>query len=1394
MLGEPGSGKSYELSKLRNRLNSLNGNDNIHYCDLRSVGNESHFEERVFNNTIVQPWIEGDYNLFILLDSFDESYLRSGVIATLLADRLEEFPLERLFLYIACRTGYWPNSLTTQLSDIFSDGVKILNLAVLRKNDILHAANQDLQDHPSRNATDFIQKVENLHGISFAVRPITLKALIEQYKRTNNIRANRRELYKSYCNYLCSESNLRRRDARLDIRYTPEQKYLASSRFAALSIFSNKPYFWSGDEVNDIPDNAIPLSILRQGQENISGQNFGITEQCVIETLASGLFITIDNMCEWAHWSFMEFLASEYINQKEIPLEQMLNLILNPFDHKVIPALRGLVAWLCTSKEEIFDLILAQEPEILIQSDLAIFPDNTKESIVQNIFDQYEGSSLEIRLFDLANYYHNLNHPNLTNQIRTALQNPEYIHGVKLLAIKIAEKCNLFSLTSFLIELALDEDINYQIRNFACYTLEVFSSEMHLQGSSIEEIEQLIPLALTDDLGEDRYDLKGYCLNILYPEHVTFNQFIEHFPEPIQGYGGDYFRFLVQNFVTKLPEHNIGDALIWIRENLANFDQFSIKYDISEEILEKSLNYISNSELITELGLTISYLITNNYLLREIHHRTTFRDQINQNQELRRNLITKVVHNIPNEERFLIHLISNVLLQENGIFNIQRNQRLIDLIHIDDLDFLVQEVQSSDDHEYKEKLAWIINRIFPRDHSQDDLAFKLYRTEDVFRQYFIFWFGPIELGSEEEERMREEFRREEEIQQAIERSGSLRESTQHQAIAPDITDRIENCLNRFEQGELDMWWRLNILLAVNENGYYVSFYDYYPNITQYPGWINSSEEIQQRIITASKRYILEADPHTDDWLREDTIHRPAYAGYRAIRLNYEYDNSFLHNLSADIWRKWVASVLYFKFIQNTAINIEVEKNIQVELLELSYTHAGEEFNHALKNFIESQARDPLDLALLDRIGPIFNDQIALIIQNIILESPIEIQIKGQLINFLLSYDYQPTIDYVLQLLSNPNLEDEHHEQETILATKALISHLPNEHWNVSFSLLQDHTELGRRIISELADINHFSNAVLNLINEQNLSDLYIWVFTHFPEDEDIPLTGMARFLTNRDFITSFRDEIINTLERRGNFDAVSALQRISMEIPAIRNNISYRIIRAQEIARLNTWEPPKPQEIYMLFHNTSARIILSGKQFIEVIIESLHRLEDKLQGREGYHPIAINYWHHQGDRRFCPFYEEDFSDNIKNHLMADLTREIVINREVVIDPTSRPDIKIDLINPDALFQANRSITVIIEAKGSWHNELNTAMESQLFRQYLLPRGYYYGLYLVGWFTSQYCDPDCTRCSDTPGGYHSIEELSDYLINQAEELSQGGITILPCIIDCSLNEIRTGNYR
>ena len=380
MLGEPGSGKSFELVKLKQELTStlIEQEDYVHFVDLGSVGNEIHFENRVFNNSIINAWLTGTYNLYIVLDSFDECYLRADVVAGLLLDKIRGYPIERLYLFIACRSGYWPNSLSVQLIELFNTNLIILNLIILRKIDIQNSLDQELVNYTDRSTTDFIEKIESLDGVPFASRPLTLIALINQYKRMGDIRVNKKELYKSYCIYLCSEINPMRRDAGLAISYTPEQKYIVAARFAALSVFSNKPNYWTGEEINEFLSDAIPLSILRQGHERASNQQFDITSDCVLETLACGLFNTLGDTYKWAHWSFMEFLASEYINLKEIPVVQVLNLIKNPIDNKIIPSLRGVVAWLCTSNEDIFNMIINQEPETLVTSDLALFPDDRR--------------------------------------------------------------------------------------------------------------------------------------------------------------------------------------------------------------------------------------------------------------------------------------------------------------------------------------------------------------------------------------------------------------------------------------------------------------------------------------------------------------------------------------------------------------------------------------------------------------------------------------------------------------------------------------------------------------------------------------------------------------------------------------------------------------------------------------------------------------------------------------------------------------------------------------------------------------------------------------------------------------------------------------------------------
>ncbi len=77
LLGEPGIGKTVALEKFIQDFNSEEGE--ILKVNLSGIGNVTHFNDMIFNRAKFQDWRIGDYDLYLLLDSFDECFLR-GVL------------------------------------------------------------------------------------------------------------------------------------------------------------------------------------------------------------------------------------------------------------------------------------------------------------------------------------------------------------------------------------------------------------------------------------------------------------------------------------------------------------------------------------------------------------------------------------------------------------------------------------------------------------------------------------------------------------------------------------------------------------------------------------------------------------------------------------------------------------------------------------------------------------------------------------------------------------------------------------------------------------------------------------------------------------------------------------------------------------------------------------------------------------------------------------------------------------------------------------------------------------------------------------------------------------------------------------------------------------------
>jgi hypothetical protein len=110
-------------------------------------------------------------------------------------------------------------------------------------------------------------------------------------------------------------------------------------------------------------------------------------------------------------------------------------------------------------------------------------------------------------------------------------------------------------------------------------------------------------------------------------------------------------------------------------------------------------------------------------------------------------------------------------------------------------------------------------------------------------------------------------------------------------------------------------------------------------------------------------------------------------------------------------------------------------------------------------------------------------------------------------------------------------------------------------------------------------------------------------------------------------------------------------------------------------------------------------------------------------------------------------------------------RGVIFHREVqVTHPASaalgrRTDVHVNAVVPhrDA---AAEILTTIIEVKGCWNPDVETALETQLADDYLGATGNRYGIYLVVWFEGERC-----RGRDPTGTMQALEDHARELAHQ-----------------------------
>ena len=557
LVGEPGIGKSHAMGAAQKAIDDKirKGSDKALWLDLRSFGSEDRLVRQLFESRVFQSWTKAKHCLHLFLDSLDECLLRIDTLSALLIDELSKYPVERLYLRVACRTADWPEGFEQGLRRLWgTDQVSVYELAVLRRKDVIEAAEANNLD-----AGAFLSEIDRAQAVPLAIKPITLGFLLNTYRRIRALPSTQLELYFEGCRLLCDETSKSRRDARLRGTLSAKQRMAIAARIAAVTVFANRFAIWTGVEQGDVPDVDTTVRELSGGNESVGGNQFEVTEAAVRETLGTGLFSSRgSSRMGWAHQTYAEFLAAQYLIQHRMTRPQMMSLIVHASDRegRLVPQLHETAAWLSRMEPDVFREIMKTDPEVLLRSDVATADVRDRAALVDALLSLYVQEKSFGRDLEIPSGYRKLDHPSLAEQLRPYICDRTKGHVVRRVAIEMAEASRLQTVQHELVDVALDPSESISIRLEAASAVAMIGSR--------EAKAKLKPLA-KGEAGDDPEDrLKGWGLKAVWPERLTAKDLFGLLSPPKrESFIGEYQTFLTHDLLEHLEPSDLPTALEW---------------------------------------------------------------------------------------------------------------------------------------------------------------------------------------------------------------------------------------------------------------------------------------------------------------------------------------------------------------------------------------------------------------------------------------------------------------------------------------------------------------------------------------------------------------------------------------------------------------------------------------------------------------------------------------------------------------------------------------------------------------------------------------------------------------------------------------------------------------
>lgn len=1343
LLGEPGIGKTTVMEDLRDLQQKSvdDADDALLYVNLNEYGDESRLIRDVFESECFAAWIRGQHVLHLFLDSLDECRLRITQIATIIKNRLQQISahLPRLRLRIACRTADWPDTLEQAFQDMWGeDTYGAFELSPLRRKDVQVAAEAQHLD-----AAQFLSELARTETVPLAIKPITLAFLLESFRDGGQLPASRRELYERGCKMLCDEWNPDRRNPGEAGALSAEQRLAVASRIAAVSIFCRKPTIVTGPVPSNMAEEEIHASDLVRGDETTGAGSFDVTNDALQEAIGTGLFNARGpQRLGFAHQTYAEFLASRYLASHHMETDRKLSLLRHPDDPNgfIVPQLTETAAWVASNDKGILNAIVKCDPQVLLRGDAASLTDVERQMIVEALLLALHERRANDRDWDLHRQYGKLKHDGLADQLRPWITDSTKHYTARDTAIDIAEACKLGELQDTLVNIALDQSEVLRLRDNAARTVaKIADADTRLR---------LLPLAL-GQAGDDPQDqLKGNALRALWPDLISAEDLFRNLTFPKQGnFHGAYFSFLEFELTKHLTPDHLPYALRWLQA-LAAQGRLGYIFDrVADEIMIIAWQHIDAPGVLEALAETSIEYFRHHYDL--LHDRDTRKNH-------------QALFDIPAHRRALVTTTVDLSLDQHIRFSFTGVWPR--LIRDEDFSWCVEQFEASIGKPPEPtwaELTWSLFCWGEPDSQRLDTIIHSRAHSACMRGKSELLFTPVELDSERALKMKTNW----------EDARKWQGKPPPELLDPPPTERIEHLLGRSESGEPNAWWVLLREMTLEETS---TCYGTVPlDIRRLPGWLKATTATKTRMLEAADRFLQHGSVDPLKWLREPHSWKTSHiAAYVALFILKQEVKDVYDSLPCWVWERHVATVLCSPFFNKDSEVVKEHEEIALRC----YEQARDAFFFYLPLQLDAEDRDGRHMSRDRKIGLCWDEDLRTALYEKLVEGQAywKPATFDHVIALLLAHEHEPTRNLLIRLVQAVADGAGDNSEHARIAAAGLIKHSLDAAWSVIWPAIEAGTEFGRDLLMTVAhSLHHHVGEVAEKLTEFQLADLYIWLVRQFPYEEDREHTGVYS-PSKDDSARELRDNIVRFLETKGTPSAVTALERASNAFPDL-DWLRSTVIEARKNTLRKTWRPLTPQELLELAAKPSSSLVRNANELQALVLDALTILEERLQGET---PQAFALWDQtdrtRGQEKFRPKDENHLSDWIKSNLETELqSRGVVVAREVEIrrgegsGTGERTDIHVTAVVPGLDTGSTDTVRVIIEVKGCWNPELQTAMQAQLVDRYLKDNQCQHGIYLVGWYLCDQWDDSHRQKIETLKLHWSIDDANAFFTTRAD---------------------------